>query len=122
MTRNEILRRYPNASATFIRKNLTETDLGLPDAQPERDQAPALGTAVPGKEEGVPRTRVRFTGYRCQPLDPDNFAGGTKDLLDGLRHAGLIQGDESWRIILETEQVKVSKRKDQKTVIEIFYP
>lgn len=120
MTRNELSRRYPNASEDFLSKNSSDGVLSHPE--PQRDKAPALGTAVPGKEESVSRTRVRFTGYRLRPLDPDNFAGSVKDCLDFLRHANLIEGDEPWRIILETEQVKVNKRIDQKTVIEIFYP
>jgi hypothetical protein len=94
----------------------------LPDAKPERHKAAALGATVRGETEGVPRTRVGFTGYRVRPLDPDNFAGSVKDLLDGLRHAGLIHGDEPWRIILETDQVKVSHEADERTVVEIITP
>jgi hypothetical protein len=86
---------------------------------PERDQAPALDGPVPGKAQSHERARVRFTGYRVQPLDPDNFAGSVKDLLDGLRHAHILAGDEPWRIILETEQVRVPHFNQEKTVIEI---
>jgi hypothetical protein len=91
----------------------------LPDAQPQCDQAPALVAAVSREDQSVHRTRIRFVGYRTRPLDPDNFAGSVKDLLDGLRHAQLIPGDEAWRIILETEQVKVGHVKDERTEIEI---
>lgn len=94
-------------------------DPKLPDTESKRDQAPALGAAVQGKAAGMERARVRFVGYRVRPLDPDNFAGSVKDLLDGLRHFSLIEGDEPWRIILETEQVKVGSFKEEKTVIEI---
>lgn len=94
-------------------------DSPLPDTKPQRHQAPALGGADEGKAKGVDRVTVRFVGYRVRPLDPDNFAGSVKDLLDGLRHCGLIQGDEPWRIILETEQVQVKTLKEEKTVIEI---
>lgn len=97
-----------------------KTDCALPDAKPERDETPALGGTVQGKAEGVHRATVRFTGYRVRPLDPDNFAGSIKDLLDGLRHANLISGDEAWRIKLETQQVRVSHRHEEATVIEIF--
>ena len=91
----------------------------IPHAQPQRDQAPALGSAVSGKAESVQSTTVCFTGYRVRPLDPDNFAGSVKDLLDGLRHAGLIPGDEWWRITLETKQIKVTRYEDECTMIEI---
>jgi hypothetical protein len=91
----------------------------LPDAQPERHQAPALDAAVPREAKGVQCIVVRFVGYRVQPLDPDNFAGSVKDLLDGLRHAGLVSGDEPWRIRLVTDQEKVAHYAEEKTVIEI---
>ncbi len=87
--------------------------------KPERDQATALGGTTQGEAGSIPRTRISFTGYRVKPLDPDNFAGSVKDLLDGLRHAQLIFGDEPWKIILETDQVKVSHYADEMTVIDI---
>lgn len=117
MTRNELKRRYPRASEAFVRANCS--DGSLPDTKLERDKAPALPSAVPGEAKSVQRTVVRFTGYRVQPLDPDNFAGSVKDLLDGLRHAGLISGDEAWRIKLETDQVRVAHYREEKTVVEI---
>lgn len=94
--------------------------LEVPDPKPEPHKAPALERPVPGKEEGIPGVTVRFTGYRVRPLDPDNFAGSVKDVLDGLRHAHLIRGDEPWRIKLETEQVRVGSFKEEKTVVEII--
>jgi hypothetical protein len=95
------------------------TSRQLSHAQSERNQAPALGGAVQRETQSVQRIVVRFTGHRVKPLDPDNFAGSCKDLLDGLRHAGIISGDEPWRIKLETEQVRVPHYKEEKTVIEI---
>lgn len=90
------------------------------NTQPEPNQAPALVDPVSREAEGVHRITVRFTGYRVRPLDPDNFAGSVKDLLDGLRHAGIIPEDSWWHIKLETEQVKVSHFKEEETVIEIL--
>lgn len=86
---------------------------------PERDQAPALGGPTQGTGPGLRCAIVSFTGYRVRPLDPDNFAGSVKDLLDGLRHAGLIPGDENWRIALVTQQVKVAHFSQEQTLIEI---
>jgi hypothetical protein len=91
----------------------------LPHPELEFYQAPALGGPVQRKAKSVPRITVRFVGYRVRPLDPDNFAGSVKDLLDGLRHAGLIPGDEPWKIRLETEQEKVAHYAQEKTVISI---
>jgi hypothetical protein len=97
-------------------------DRPIPHAEPQRHEAPALGAAVQGETAGLPRATIRFTGYRVRPLDPDNFAGSVKDLLDGLRHAGLIPGDEPWRIHLETEQIRVAHLDGECTVIEIILP
>lgn len=91
----------------------------IPNTEPQREQGPTLVKADEGEAKSLRRTLVRFVGYRVKPLDPDNFAGSVKDLLDGLRHAGLIPGDEPWRIILETEQVKVKHYRDEMTTVEI---
>jgi len=100
-------------------KHETKNHRQLPNPEPKRHQTAALGGANEGEEESLSRIIVRFTGCRVRPLDPDNFAGSVKDLLDGLRHAGLIPGDEPWRIKLETEQVKVRQFAEEKTIIEI---
>ena len=100
-------------------KNENKNRRRISNTVAERDKAPTLGGAVCRKEEGVPRIVVRFTGRRVRPLDPDNFAGSVKDLLDGCRHAGLIPGDEPWRIRLETEQEKVAHFSEEETIIEI---
>lgn len=94
----------------------------IPHAKPQRDNAPALDRAAKGEAEGMARTIVRITGYRLKPLDPDNFAAGCKGILDGLRHAHIIIGDEPWRIKLETDQEKVASLAEEETVIEIEYP
>lgn len=99
------------------RENRLNRKVRHPESQ--RDQAPALGGAVPGKTERLPKTVVRFIGYRVTLLDPDNFAGSVKDLLDGLRHAGLLPGDRPDQITLITEQEKVDVYSEEKTVIEI---
>lgn len=88
-------------------------------SEPQPYQKATLDDANGREIQGLPRTLVRFVGYRCRPLDPDNFAGGCKDLLDGLRHAGLIPGDEPWKITFETAQVKVAHRTQERTEITI---
>lgn len=98
----------------------------VPDAKPQRNKAKPLGQAVQREACGVrapnERITVRFVGRRVKPLDPDNFAGSVKDLLDGLRHMGAIDGDEPWRIILETEQEKVAHYEEEETLIYITWP
>ena len=117
MNPDDIRRLFPNASRSVLAANAE-----VSHAEPERDEAPALGRAAQGKEESLPRVTVRFIGYRVRPLDPDNFAGSCKDLLDGLRHASLLAGDEPWRINYETSQVRVAHYAQEKTEIEITYP
>lgn len=101
-----------------------ETNPGrpLPNPEPQRHETPALGEAAQGEAPMLGRVLVRIVGYRVRPLDPDNFAGSCKDCIDFLRHARLIDGDEPWRIRLETEQVKVGTFKEEKTVIELTHP
>lgn len=117
MNEQFIRRHFPRASASTLAANRS-----LPDAEPQRDKEAALGGTVQRKAQGMGRVIVCFTGYRVRPLDPDNFAGSVKDLLDGLRHAQLIPGDEPWRIKLETEQEKVRSFKEERTEIELIYP
>lgn len=119
MTGEQLRERFPFANEVFFKLNANTADSKIPNPQPEHHKKAALDKAVRREAESLRRTTVRFTGYRVTPLDPDNFAGSVKDLLDGLRHAKLIKGDEWWRIKLETEQVKVSHYKEEKTVIEI---
>ena len=108
---------FPHASRSTL-----EANPQICDPQPEQDDPTALGATAQRKEEGMDRVVVRFKGYRVRPLDPDNFAGSVKGLLDGLRHAHRLVGDEPWRIKLETEQEKVKSFKEEKTTIEIIYP
>ncbi len=103
-------------------RNANHTEIKIPDTQPERKPGTSLEQTSSGEKGGAVRTVVRFVGYRVRPLDPDNFAGSVKDLLDGLRHSGLIHGDEPWRIKLETEQVKVGHFCEEKTEIIIDAP
>jgi len=138
MTRAQLLKIAPNSSEGFIAANTSRDDsrgilaqknhqyeadpeCSLPYSIPQHHKAKPLGKAVSRKETGDKRTVVSFVGHRVRPLDPDNFAGSVKDLLDGLRHAQIISGDEPWKIILKTEQVKVRSFKEEKTVIEVIY-
>jgi len=93
----------------------------LPPAEPERAQANALDAAVPREAKSVQRLTVRIVFRRQRTLDKDNYSGSGKDILDGLRHAGLIPGDSEKEIDLQVEQEKVAHLSDQGTVIEIIW-
>ena len=118
LTKNELLRRYPHASAGFIKANCVP-DCAVPHTKPQCHKTPALVSPVPGEAKSISRPRVCFTLHRVKLLDPDNAAGSVKDLLDGLRHAALIRGDEWHAIKLEVEQEKVDHYSQEKTVITI---
>jgi hypothetical protein len=53
--------------------------------------------------------------------DRDNHTASVKDLLDGLRHAGLIPDDREEDIQLEVEQEKVGTAAEEGTRVEISY-
>lgn len=94
----------------------------LSDPEPECDEASTLGEAIQGKEKGEDRIIVRFRSCRCKLLDTDNLYASVKDLLDGLQEAFLLPDDKEEDINLQVTQTKVSRRKDENTVIEIEYP
>jgi hypothetical protein len=119
-----ILKLFPNASASVLAANNDDDTPSpkVPYPEPKRNKKAALERMASGEKEGFPRVIVCFTGFRVKPLDPDNFAGSVKDVIDGLRTAGLIPGDENWRIRLITDQVKVQAYFQERTELEIIYP
>lgn len=120
MTRNELLRRFPHAKESFLRLNAVDT-VGTSLPHPEQRECPAqLGADHARETQGPGCPLVRFTLCRVRLLDVDAKYGSTKDLLDGLQHAGLIRGDKEGQITLEVNQVKVKSFKQEKTIIEII--
>lgn len=119
ITQSEIAQFLPAASPDCIRVN---ADNILPNPKPKYDKKTTLGKAVQGEKSGVERIKVSFTLYRIKLLDPDNAAGSVKDLLDGLRHSGLIADDDWKSIRLSTGQEKVNHFAEEKTVVKIKYP
>jgi hypothetical protein len=93
----------------------------VPESEPTIRQT--LVGAARRAQTGAGRVVVRIIGYRCGRLcDPDNFCAGVKVALDACCYAGLIKNDRPEDIKLETDQVRVKHRSEQKTVIEIEYP
>lgn len=84
----------------------------------------ATGDGALGKNQGekanAGRLHIRFESVRKRLLDPDNIA--EKWLLDALRFANIIQGDEPEKITLETTQRKCEKGEEEHTLIQIFQP
>jgi Holliday junction resolvase RusA-like endonuclease len=121
MTRDEILRRFPNASADTLKINAD--DPGLCAAQPERPARMPLERAAPGKEKGGDgivagaRFRVQFTVFSVSPRDWDNQF--CKPLQDCLIEAGIIP-DDNWRVLEGSVISKKAKSKaEERTEITI---
>lgn len=64
------------------------------------------------------KARVTIERHGGKALDADNFAGGAKDLVDGLRDNGLIVNDDPANLELRFEQYPGSRTPKQ-TVIRI---
>jgi hypothetical protein len=104
----------------------TRIKLGIPITEPKPNTPLALVAKTwretKGDEGADRRIRVTIEGQRYQPIDPDNYTGGIKTLLDCIQLCGLIPED-SWEAIrLESKQSKVSSRHQEKTKITIEYP
>ena len=70
-----------------------------------------------GKKTNAGRFSVRFISVRKRLLDPDNLS--CKWLLDSLRYASIISGDEPEKISLEVTQRKCRKDESEHTIIEV---
>lgn len=116
MTKNEILRRYPRASESFIKANI-ETDSVPSRTIPEYDIRKALHDVGKNETRSMGRCLLSFTCYRTKRQDPDNAV--VKWFVDALRRARLIQDDTEEDIELKIKQVKCKTRKEERTEIEI---
>jgi len=86
--------------------------------KPEPAVRHELHGSVSGAKKSPPRVVVRIKCCRSKLLDPDNLC--PKSLIDGLRYAGLIPGDEPDKIELVVTQEKCDK-KDERTEIELTF-
>ncbi len=120
MTRMEILKYYPNATESFIQRNLGDPCPARPIQNPKPESAvrhePLAAHA--GQKGCSTRVKVRIISCRCRLLDADNLAGA-KFLIDALRYDGLIRDDSPEAIDLELTQVKVAKRCEEETIVVI---
>lgn len=74
----------------------------------------AKAFAVPKLE----RAQVTITRYGGKKLDADNLAGGSKDLIDGLRDNGFIADDDPDHLSVKFSQYP-GARTPKRTVITI---
>ena len=79
--------------------------------------------AFPVRIEPIQRCTVIITRHGINLLDFDNMGGGLKYLLDAMVK-NKIFADDNARVItsLQTQQVQVRQKKEQKTIIQILLP
>jgi hypothetical protein len=86
----------------------------------ERHLSPRPLATHEGEEGGAGRVHLRIVSTRKRLLDPDNLS--VKWLIDCLRYARIIQGDEPDKITLQVEQRKCAKGESEATQIFITLP
>lgn len=91
----------------------------LPHAQPQHHPGSPLEGPRTNETQSPQRLVVRITGRRVALLDPDNFAGGCKFLIDQLRYAKIIPEDNPAAIELVTAQERVATKAQEGTEVDI---
>jgi hypothetical protein len=94
----------------------------VPAKEPEPALREALERRAWGEKAGRKRVTIRFVKCSTRLSDRGNLAGGYKALLDQLRYTKLIDDDDPQTIFDSYEQIRVAKRKECGTWIEITIP
>lgn len=120
---DELKRRFPNASSTFLRLNSSDTP-GIPPGNAQSDGRVSLVSKAKRNQKVhrsvAGRLTLRITVYAVRPADWDGWF--TKPIQDGLRHAQLLVGDD-WHLLRgEVTSEKVQTVGEERTVIEIIAP
>lgn len=116
MTRDEILRIWPNASESTIRANLSVGD-SRPVAELESNPCDAPLEAEEVQRPVGKRFLVRITSIRKCLLDEDNLC--EKYHVDLCRYAGIIPDDTAAKAKIEVCQFKAGKSPEA-TIVEVF--
>lgn len=125
MTANELLRRYPNASESFIKRNAEDCPAALPSGDPQPAQGgplPRLPKRKKARSHGpVQRIGLAFHVYAVRPADADGWA--FKEIIDALAGAKVLDGDR-WDqfYIAGVYSEKVYSKAEERTEITILYP
>jgi len=117
MTREQIQSKFPNASESFIRANLG-ADSVPPGAKLERNLQHEPMASDARKAPDARRRLVRITSYRTLLCDERNLAD--KHFTDALVRAGILVDDSPRWAKIEVEQVKVERRTQERTEIEVY--
>jgi hypothetical protein len=90
--------------------------------KPEPALQAALEHHLQSQEESGKRIIVRIVKCSLRLSDRTNLYAGYKLLEDQLRYSGLIPNDDPDTIDIQITQIRVSKRKETGTYIQIIYP
>lgn len=121
---NELRKRFPNASAAFIKLNAQTA--GVRDRLQDPQQKPHPGQrgqgTHPRKDQGPPSRRilVRITSLRTRLLDEDNLY--VNSVVNALRHEGIIPDDDPRTVKIQVRQAQVLARDEERTIIEVQFP
>ena len=116
-TREQILKRYPDANERFIQRVIDADSSGAVAVV----EFPAVGASletVKNQKGPTGRIFIRFVSVRKRLLDPDNLC--EKYLLDCLRYTSLISGDEPEKVSIQTTQRKCQQGESERTIVEIY--
>jgi hypothetical protein len=114
---NDIKKRFPNASESFIRANLSDGDSGaVTKLEPNPRNAPLAAKEV--QRPTGERFLVRIEGRRKRLLDVDNSC--EKYLVDLLRYCGVIPDDAPDKCEIEVSQTKCKKGEPEEITIKVF--
>lgn len=114
MTKDELRKRFPRASAAFIEANAE----GLRAAYAKRPAVVPLERPAQRKDAGRTRAAIRFTCFSRRPADWDNLR--FKDLQDLLVIAGILD-DDAWDILKGcVESKKAHSAEEERTEISIY--
>ncbi len=121
MTENELRRRFPNASPSFIKANLGDRIEGIRAVQSKPDERLPLDNVDQGKEacwhDASKRFEIVFHVFSRRPCDWDGY--DIKALQDFLVHAGILP-DDGWNTISgRVNSCKATTEEEEKTIIEI---
>jgi hypothetical protein len=117
MTREEIIRRYPHASESFIRANLSAGDTGAVAVMESSIGNAPLGAKEIQRPVGE-RFLVRVTSIRRRLLDEDNLC--EKYHVDLCRYSGVLPDDAPGKVQIKVCQQKAAKGEAERVEIEIF--
>lgn len=121
MTENELKRRFPNASPSFIKANLGDRGERVCAIKPKPDERLSLDGSGEREEacwhDASECFEIVFTVFARKPCDWDGY--DIKALQDFCIKAGIIP-DDGWKTLSgRVYSRKVATEAEEKTIIEI---